>query len=522
MGTFFNPGNGSFTQDKNSEIYIDKTELLKFLNKKLGTNGKCIAVSHARRFGKSHAAGMIDAYYSLGSDSSKLFENTKIASDPDYEKYRNKYNVIHLDISSVWDYHKEDLIESIEERVCEDFQKIYGDLLNYKRDFYLLIQDIYSLTGIPFVIIIDEWDCVIRNSHDQALVHKYLQFLHSLFKSEESKSFLALGYITGILPIKKIKDESALNNFQEYTMLDSYPITEYYGFTEKEVKDLCKDYSMDFETVKAWYNGYLIDGEHMYNPNSVSQALERHKIDSYWRNTSAFDTINTFITMNYAGLKDDVMKMLTGGKVRINTNTFQNDFSIITSKDDALTALIHLGYLGYDQTEKIAFVPNEEIRQELTNAVKSKSWNEMLMFQQESETLLDATLDMDNETVAAQIEKIHNEYASVIRYHDENSLSSVLAIAYLGTMQYYFKPVREFPTGRGFADFIFIPKPEYKSAYPALVVELKWNQKVQTAIQQIKDRKYPSSISDYTGDILLVGINYDKKSKKHQCIIEKV
>ncbi len=221
----------------------------------------------------------------------------------------------------------------------------------------MLIQDIYSLTGIPFVIIIDEWDCVIRNSHDQALVHKYLQFLHSLFKSEESKSFLALGYITGILPIKKIKDESALNNFQEYTMLDSYPITEYYGFTEKEVKDLCKDYSMDFETVKAWYNGYLIDGEHMYNPNSVSQALERHKIDSYWRNTSAFDTINTFITMNYAGLKDDVMKMLTGGKVRINTNTFQNDFSIITSKDDALTALIHLGYLGYDADRKKSFIP---------------------------------------------------------------------------------------------------------------------------------------------------------------------
>ena len=392
MGTFFNPGNGSFTQDKNSEIYIDKTELLKFLNKKLGTNGKCITVSHARRFGKSHAAGMIDAYYSLGSDSSKLFENTKIASDPDYEKYRNKYNVIHLDISSVWDYHKEDLIESIEERVCEDFQKIYGDLLNYKRDFYLLIQDIYSLTGIPFVIIIDEWDCVIRNSHDQALVHKYLQFLHSLFKSEESKSFLALGYITGILPIKKIKDESALNNFQEYTMLDSYPITEYYGFTEKEVKDLCKDYSMDFETVKAWYNGYLIDGEHMYNPNSVSQALERHKIDSYWRNTSAFDTINTFITMNYAGLKDDVMKMLTGGKVRINTNTFQNDFSIITSKDDALTALIHLGYLGYDQDAQTAFIPNEEIRQELTAATRRNPKNISVSLRNYNKNIADKTV----------------------------------------------------------------------------------------------------------------------------------
>ena len=243
---------------------------------------------------------------------------------------------------------------------------------------------------------------------------------------------------------------------------------------------------------------------------------------SYWSETASYEAIVPFINMNYDGLKTAIIEMLSGSSVKVNTATFKNDTVNIQSRDDVLTYMIHLGYLGYDQTEKIAFVPNEEIRQELTNAVKSKSWNEMLMFQQESETLLDATLDMDNETVAAQIEKIHNEYASVIRYHDENSLSSVLAIAYLGTMQYYFKPVREFPTGRGFADFIFIPKPEYKSAYPALVVELKWNQKAQTAIQQIKDRKYPSSISDYTGDILLVGINYDKKSKKHQCIIEKV
>ena len=193
---------------------------------------------------------------------------------------------------------------------------------------------IYEKTGIPFVIIIDEWDCVIRNSNDQALVHKYLQFLHSLFKSEESKSFLALGYITGILPIKKIEDESALNNFQEYTMLKSRPITEYYGFTEDEVKELCQKYDMDFETMKAWYNGYLIDGMHMYNPNSVSMAINYQDFDSYWRNTSAFGTINTFITMNYAGLKEDVLAMLAGEKVMVNTNTFQNDFSMIASKSD--------------------------------------------------------------------------------------------------------------------------------------------------------------------------------------------
>ena len=334
MGIYFNPGNGSFTEDKNSQIYVDKTELLKFLNKRLKTNGKCIDVSHARRFGKSHAAGMIDAYYSLGSNSSKLFEDTKIASDPDYEKYRNKYNVIHLDISSFWDDYKDNLVEKIVEYIYDDIQEELGDTLDYKKKLSYVLMKIYEKTGIPFVIIIDEWDCVIRNSNDQALVHKYLQFLHSLFKSEESKSFLALGYITGILPIKKIKDESALNNFQEYTMLDSYPITEYYGFTEDEVKELCQKYDMDFETMKAWYNGYLIDGMHMYNPNSVSRALERHKVDSYWRNTSAFGTINTFITMNYAGLKEDVLAMLAGEKVMVNTNTFQNDFSMIASKSD--------------------------------------------------------------------------------------------------------------------------------------------------------------------------------------------
>ena len=356
MGIYFNPTNESFTQAKNSMIYVDKTELLEQLNLRLSTENKCIAVSHARRFGKSHAAGMIDAYYSLGCDSSNLFDNTKIAANADYKKYMNKYNVIHLDISSFWDFHKKDLIESIKERVYDDFKEIYAESLNYNKDIHVLLNEIYHKTTTPFVIIIDEWDCVIRNSDDKELVHSYLQFLHSLFKSEESKAFLALGYITGILPIKKIKDESALNNFREYTMLKSKPITKYYGFTEEEVKELCKKYDMDFDSVKAWYNGYLIDGIHMYNPNSVTQAMIDQDCDSYWRNTSSFSSINTFITMNYAGLKDDIMTMLAGGKVMVDTRSFQNDLSDIHSKDDAFTALIHLGYLGYDADRKSATV----------------------------------------------------------------------------------------------------------------------------------------------------------------------
>ena len=331
MGILFNPGNDSYAKDRNYKIYIDKTMLLSFLNEAIGTPGNCIAVSHARRFGKSHAAGMIDAYYSLGCDSTQLFEETKIASDPDYKKYMNKYNVIHLDISSFWDDYKENIIEKIVEYIYGDLQEAFGDFFDSTKKLSFALMSIYKKNKIPFVIIIDEWDCIIRNSEDKELVHQYLQFLHSLFKSEESKGFLALAYITGILPIKKIKDESALNNFEEYTMIKSKPITEYYGFTEDEVRGLCKEYGMDFESTKAWYNGYLIDGKHMYNPNSVSMAMRRQEFDSYWRNTSSFASINTFITMNYAGLKDDIITMLSGGKVMVDTESFQNDLSEIYS-----------------------------------------------------------------------------------------------------------------------------------------------------------------------------------------------
>ena len=520
MGVYFNPSNASFRQAKNSRIYVDKTKLIEYLNDRLSTEDKCLAVSHARRFGKSHAAGMIDAYYSLGCDSTELFDGTKISESADYKKYMNKYNVIHLDIASVWDFHKEDLVESIKERVCKDFKKKYNDTLDYSQDLYLLIQEIYEITDTQFVIIIDEWDCVIRNSDNKELVHEYLQFLHSLFKSEESKSFLALAYITGILPIKKIKDESALNNFSEYTMLKSSPITKYYGFTEDEVKELCKRFDMDFESTKAWYNGYLIDGIHMYNPNSVSMAVERNDFDSYWRNTSSFASINTFITMNYAGLKDDIMKMLAGGKVMVNPNTFQNDFSTIASKDDALTALIHLGYLGYDADRKSAYVPNYEVATAFELALQTGGWKEIAKAISTCDELLFETIDGNAERVAELIELAHDAYTSVLKYNDENSLSCVLTMAYF-TAPGYYNIVREMPAGKGFADFVFIPKPEYKNDYPALIVELKWNQNAQTAMEQIKEKKYPSSVLDYTGNILLVAINYDKATKEHQCIIEE-
>ena len=304
-------------------------------------------------------------------------------------------------------------------------------------------------------------------------------------------------------------------------MLSAGSLATYVGFTEEEVQKLAEEYHQNFNEVKRWYDGYLLRDYQVYNPRAVVSVMLQGEFKSYWSETASYDAIVPLINMNYDGLKTAIIEMISGAEVKVNTMTFKNDTVSIKSKDDVLTYMIHLGYLGYNQKLKTAFVPNEEIRQELTAAVESKHWNEMLEFQKNSEQLLDATLDMNGAAVAAQIEKIHNEYASSIQYNNENSLSSVLTIAYLSAMQYYFKPVRELPTGRGFADFVFIPKPEYSSSYPALIVELKWNQNAQTAVMQIKDKKYPSSILDYTGEILLVGINYDKGTKEHQCLIEK-
>lgn len=525
MGNYLNPDNSKFQEALNSDIYVDKTGLIRYTNSVLHTLQKNICVSRPRRFGKSMAANMLTAYYSKGCDSKELFSNLKIAKDTDFEKYLNKYDTIFLNMQDFLSRSNniQELMERVRKIVLRELRSAYPDVDFFdENDLIESMQDVYAYSRCPFVIIIDEWDCIIRNSEDKELVHQYLQFLHSLFKSEESKGFLALAYITGILPIKKIKDESALNNFEEYTMIKSKPITEYYGFTEDEVRGLCKEYGMDFESTKAWYNGYLIDGKHMYNPNSVSMAMRRQEFDSYWRNTSSFASINTFITMNYAGLKDDIITMLSGGKVMVDTESFQNDLSEIYSKDDALTALIHLGYLAYDEDLLSAYIPNFEVAKAFQTALKTGSWIEISKSISKCDELLMATITGKEEKVAELIELAHDTYTSVLKYNDENSLSCVLTMAYF-TAPAYYNVIREMPAGKGFADFVFIPRVNAGSR-PAMIVELKYNKSADTAIKQIKEKKYQGALLGYQGKILLVGINYDvngEKKKQHTCVIEE-
>lgn len=525
MGRFVNPNNSAFQVALNSQIYVDKTGMIAYTNRVLGTMEGYICNSRPRRFGKSITANMLTAYYSKGCDSEAMFAGLEISKSADFKKHLNKYDVIHIDIQ--WCIEPaggvENVVSFISEKTISELDTYYPNILAEKTiSLPDALSQINTAVGKKFIIIIDEWDVLIRDESANAKVQKdYINFLRGMFKGTEPTKYILLAYLTGILPIKKEKTQSALNNFDEFTMLSASILAPYIGFTENDVHYLAEKYSLDFHEVQRWYDGYFLNDFHIYNPKAVVSVMLRKEFKSYWSETSAYDTIVPLINMNYDGLKTAIIEMLSGTEVKVNTATFKNDTLNIASKDDVLTYMIHLGYLGYNQNRKTAFVPNEEIRQELTMAVESKRWNEMITFQQESGRLLDATLDMDGAAVAAQIEKIHHEYTSVIQYHNENSLSSVLTIAYLSAMQYYFKPIRELPTGRGFADFVLVPKPECRNDYPALIVELKWNQNAQTALQQIREKNYPASIWDYTGEILLVGINYDRDSKQHQCLIEK-
>lgn len=525
MGRFVNPDNSAFQVALNSRIYVDKTGLIEYTNSVLDTTNAYICNSRPRRFGKSYAANMLAAYYSKGAESEQMFSGLEISKNTDFKKHLNKYDVIHIDIQ--WFLANcddaDNVVPFITKSVLDELREIYPEFLPLEvTTLPDALSRIKNCTEQKFVVIIDEWDILIRDvAANKKVQSDYINFLRGMFKGTEPTKYIQLVYLTGILPIKKEKTQSALNNFDEFTMLQADELAPYIGFTENEVSMLCEKYERDFDKVKKWYDGYLLNGYQVYNPKAVVSIMTKERFRSYWSETASYDAIVPLINMNYDGLKTAIIEMLSGAEVKVNTATFQNDTEDIKSKDDVLTYMIHLGYLGYNETRKTAFVPNEEIRQELTTAVERKTWNEMLVFQQESENLLDATLDLNGSEVAKQIEKIHNEYVSVIQYHNENSLSSVLAIAYLSAMQYYFKPIRELPTGRGFADFVFIPKPEYKDDYPALIVELKWNRNAHTALQQIEDKKYPSSVLNYTGDILLVGINYDKESKEHQCVIKK-
>ncbi len=466
---------------------------------------------------------MLCAYYDQSCDSRHLFTDLEIAHDPSFEKHLNKYPVIFLDMTNFTTRFKDDsIMKHVQKELKEDIHEAYPDIpVKDDDDLMAYLIRITDSTHQPFIFIIDEWDAICREFKTGThAMDEYVSWLRRMFKGSNSPQVFAGVYMTGILPIKKYKTESALNNFIEYSMVEPRRMAPYFGFTMDEVKALAEKHGMDFAELEKWYDGYQIgDQKSMFNPNSVIQAIDAGRCRSFWATTGSYDAVAHYIQMNYEGLKDDVVQMLAGERCKVNPTKFQNDMSIIGGKDDVLTVLIHLGYLSYDWRKDECYIPNKEVAGEIVNAVQSNNWTHVVKAVEASEQLLRATLRGDEEAVARGVDAAHDENTSILSYNDENSLACVLSIAYYYASNDYIIH-RELATGKGFADLVLIPRKNVDS--PAIVIELKYDKAVDTAIEQIKRRQYPDKVAQYADRLLLVGITYDRESKQHHCRIERL
>jgi hypothetical protein len=514
MGMYVNPGNAGFTGIVSDE-YVDKTGLIALVNSVIGTPRKLVCSTRPRRFGKTFAAESLVAYYTCGADSHELFEGLEISCDPDFGKHLNAYNVVHLDMTEFKG--ADDVAQAVTKRLTEDMLRELPDAQLHTDAIVLALADFVAATGRKFVFVIDEWDAPLRERRSKASQEDWVYFLRLLFKNATfTASAIAACYMTGILPIVRYGTQSALSDFREFTVLAPGAYAPYVGFTENEVEALAERHHMDMAELRRWYDGYELPyvdkrthervSVRAYAPYSVMSACENGTVGPYWTNSEAFSSLRTYIDLDFDGLQQSIVQALGGASVPLRTGKFENSIHDVESADDALTLLCHLGYLCYDANTRTARVPNEEVRAELTDAVAQSRHAEIARIVRESDALLRATWDMDEDAVAEGISRAHDDGCTPAFYNDIAAADR-------------YATVEELPSGRGLADIVYLPK--RGDAAPALVVELKWDRSPEAAISQVRERDYPAVLRGFGGPILLVGITYERKSKRHVCHIEE-
>ena len=486
-------------------VYVDKTDLIY----ELVHEKKYCFLSRPRRFGKSLLVTTLQAYF---EGKKELFKGLKLEA---LEKDWEKHPVIHLDLSKGKYYNMESLIETLD-KILETYEDLYQITSVSTEAFNVrlirIINAAKQKTGRNVVVLIDEYDVPLQAAYQNNYYEEMVDFLRSVFSSAlKTNDALEKGVMTGCLRISKESIFTGLNNIS----------SESFGFTELEVKQLLKDYNLSekMDEVKEWYDGYSFASVHsVYSPRSVIEAVLSGICDSYWNQTETFEALKIYIDMNFDGLKDDVLSMMVGERVAINTGGFTNDMVTFHSKDDVLTLLIHLGYLAYDFEDKCVYIPNNEVRGEYVNAVSVSEWGEVSEALRNSAWTLRSIWERRPEQVSKGIEQAHFE-TSHLQYNDENALSYTISLALYAARNFY-QIYRELPTGKGFADLVFIPRKKFPDK-PALIVELKWDKTAKGAINQIKNKQYFESLQEYQGNLLLVGVNYDKDTREHQCEIEE-
>lgn len=529
MGRYFNPAILNFQEAVNRKIFVDKSLLIKEINDSMTDYNKLLVVSRPRRFGKTYNAEMLNAYYNCAVDSKPLFDKLNISNVKSHNQYINKFNVLYFSMSrfTAYDLSKQSPIKWLEYLLIYDAKKTFGNLQVPIESVGDYLNAIVEKTGKRIVIIIDEYDEIFRkfpeNKHYQ---NEFLNFLNQLFKSPDVLQDLALVYLTGIMPIMRDKTQSKLNNFRSVSMLDFGGLSDYIGFTGEEVKRICEQFGMDFNQMKHWYDGYDFGNNHnIYNPNSVVNAIMNRSFRDYWTLTSSSETIKPFIENNSFNICDDIKKLIAGESTVINPSDFNNTVDGIKSKDDVFTYFVHLGYLSFKpifengQLKGEVRIPNYEIEQEFSKMIANNPYYSLFdELINGSSALLNATLKGDEKTVEKELEEVHDKFSSDLTYNNEGDMYATIKMAYFAALKDY-SCFREFQSGKGYADLVYIPVDPKK---PAILIEIKKDKTAESGIDQIKSKNYPSRLEHYKKNLVLVGISYDSKTKKHRCKIEKV
>ncbi len=500
-----------------SKYFVDKSLIIEELNERINTTQGYVCITRPRRFGKSSIVEMLGSYYTKTIDSSDMFDNLKISDCDNYSENLNKYNVIKIDFSElpneICKY--EEYINMIKSTIIRDIKNIYKDI---NTDEVENIPRLLEETNDKFIFIFDEWDFIFNRGIFEKNHNDYLEFLRGLLKD---KSYVALAYMTGILPIKKHSSGSALNMFEEFTFLKDRKFEEYFGFTEEEVKNLCtQNKKMTYEELELWYNGYMTaTGLKVYNPRSVVLALSNNYCQSYWTNTGAMDEVLEYLKYNVLEVRNDVIKMVNGEEIEIEIEEeYRAGQGDPKSKEEIYSAMIVLGFLSY--YEGLIKIPNKELMKEYKKALIDESFGDVSKIVKQSEHMLKATVKGDTETIIRTLHEIHNSEIPILKYNDENSLSCVLTLAYLYARNTY-RIEREEKSGKGYIDFAFHPRRQRDIPF---IIELKKDDSVDNALNQIKEKEYYIKFKKEYKDreLLLVAICYDSKTKEHSCKIEKV
>ena len=522
-----------------SKYFIDKSSIIEILNEVIATSDKYVCITRPRRFGKSSVADMLGAYYTKDITSKNIFDTLKISNSIKYSENMNKYNVISLSFNEIPDNMKsyEDYINNIINQIKKELLSSFNIEDIDETDS---LKRLFRKTGKKFIFIFDEWDYIFNNNLFIANQNDFLEFLRNLLKDQP---YVALCYMTGVLPIKKYSSGSALNMFDEFTMLNDTIYSDYFGFTEIEVKNLISRQTLlTFDELSEWYNGYINEfAIKLYNPRSVVKALQNKSCKSYWTNTGAMDEVLEYLKYNILEIRDDVIKMVSGEDIDITIDEeFRAGQEAPKTKEEIYSAMIILGFLSYH--DGYLKIPNKELMKEFEKALKDKSFGYVSEIIENSKKMLKATVTQDTKTVESILHNIHNAEIPIFQYNDENSLSCVITLAYLSARDTYRIEKEENLKGNsnshlfvgvsdshkikdfgsllnGYADFTFHPRRKRDTAF---IIELKKDTNPNIAINQIIEKEYSQKLKKEYGELLAVAICYNSKSKEHQCIIKRI